>query len=92
MPPVNYTKLFFENKYFHVCFEFSGDCFPAINVLYQDNSTVAISSDQIDIIWRAVAEVKKSGYEIDAITSYPISSASKLDSTTYVNVLVVMSR
>jgi hypothetical protein len=92
MPPVNYTQIFSENKYFQSCSPpIAGlpECLPAIDVLYQDNSTVALSSDHIDIIWRAVAEIKKSGYEIDAMTSYPIT-APHLGN--YVNILVVMSR
>jgi hypothetical protein len=94
MPPVNYTKIFSENKYFQTCIEpigsYNPGCIPVVDVLYQDNSTVALRSQYIDTIWRAVAEVKKSGYEIDAMTSYPITSIGGGDN--YVNILVVMSR
>lgn len=42
-----------------------------------------------DTIWKGVAEVKKYGYKIDDITSFPISDY-KGDTT--VNILVVMCK
>ena len=88
---VNFSKLFYENEYFQVCFEIvkPGECYPVVDVLYQDGSTVALSSDYVDAIWKAVAEVKKSGYKIDCITSYPISKIG--GGGTNVNILIVMS-
>jgi hypothetical protein len=91
MPPINYTKLFSENNEFQYCFDQipqTGRCLPVVDVLYQDGSTVTLSSDYVDIIWKAVAEVKKSGFKVDAMTSYPDTERGGTD----VNILVVMSR
>ena len=41
---VNFTKLFSENKEFQRCYTIinpAGECFPTIDVLYEDQSTVA---------------------------------------------------
>lgn len=94
-PLVNFTNLFSENTDFQLCYDRETSstprqCLPVVDVLYQDESTVALKSDYIDIIWKAVAEVKKSGYKIDDITSYPISNP--VADGTNVNILVVMSR
>jgi hypothetical protein len=61
-----------------------------VDVLYEDQSTVALKSGFVDSIWKGVAEVKKYGYKIDGITSFPISDYRGGD--TKVNILVVMSK
>ena len=66
----NYTQLFSTDKEFQVCFEYSGDCFPAINVLYHDPSLLVLKSDYVDVIWSGVARAQKEGYKVDAMTSY----------------------
>lgn len=91
--PINFTKLFAENKEFETCISGLSTgpiCGPTINVLYEDQSTVAVKSGYVDAIWKGVAEVKKYGYKIDDITSYPISDFTGGDTT--VNILVVMSK
>jgi hypothetical protein len=88
----NFTKFFSENKEFQQCIESSSlgqICAPYITVLYEDQSTVALKSGYVDVIWKGVAEVKKYGYKIDDITSYPISDYK---GDTKVNILVVMSK
>jgi hypothetical protein len=69
--PINFTRFFSEDKAFQTCVEIgtSPVCAPTIDVLYEDQSTVAIKSGYIDTIWKGVAEVKKYGYKIDDITS-----------------------
>ena len=59
-----------------------------VKVLYQDQSTVALQSVYVDVIWRAVAEVKKYGYKIDDITTYLGDSGV----SPTLNILVVMSK
>ena len=54
---------------------------------YEDQSTVALKSGFVDSIWKGVAEVKKYGYKIDGITSFPISDYRGGD--TKVNILVM---
>lgn len=94
--PVNFTKIFSESKDFKRCIEgITGlppgeNCYSIVDVLYEDGSTVALKSGYIDTIWKGVAEVKKYGYKIDAITSYPISDYGSNRQT--VNILVVMSK
>jgi hypothetical protein len=73
------------------CSQFIQTCYPTIDVLYEDQSTVALKSGYVDAIWKGVAEVKKSGYKIDGITSFPISNSYSGGDTT-VNILVVMSK
>ena len=88
----NFTKFFNETKTFQNCVDLTSGpplCVPSINVYYEDPSTIALESDKVDLIWKAVAEVKKSGYKIDAITSYPLTSYGQ---TTNVHILVVMSK
>lgn len=91
--PINFTKFFSENKEVQNCYTMTGvpECFPAIDVLYEDQSTVALKSRYVDAIWKGVAEVKKYGYKIDGITSFPISNSYSGGDTT-VNILVVMSK
>jgi hypothetical protein len=57
----------------------------------QDQSIVALKSGYIDTIWKGVAEVKKYGYKIDDITSYPITSSVTRGDTT-ANIPVVISK
>jgi hypothetical protein len=90
--PINFTKLFSENKEFQQCIDSSSMgplCAPYITVLYEDQSTVALKSGYVDVIWKGVAEVKKYGYKIDGMTSFPISDYT---GDTKVNILVVMSK
>lgn len=90
----NFTNLFSENNEFQNCIAISGmspTCIPAIDVLYEDPSTIVLQSQYIDIIWKAVAEVKKDGYIIDDITSFSLSGYSPGSGQT-LNMLVVMSK
>ena len=71
--PVSFAKLFSEDKSLQSCTivdNINYGCRRAVDVLYEDQSTVAIKSEHIDSIWKAVANVKKYGYKIDGITSY----------------------
>lgn len=89
-PDTKWAKYFFDNKDYQKCSEFNPDlCTPTINILYESPTTLALSSENIDTIWKAVDEIKKDGYKIDDITSYDITA---FESTTYVNILVVMSK
>lgn len=89
----NYTKLFSENKEFQKCLDFKPDkCFPMIEILYQSPDTVALKSEYIDSIWKAVDTIKKDGYNIDDVTSYSITSGLGSSPSNYVNLLVVMSK
>ena len=49
-----------------------------------------MKSGYVDAIWKGMAEVKKYGYKIDGITSFPISDYRGGD--TKVNIPVVMSK
>jgi hypothetical protein len=64
-------------------------CVPTITVLFQSPHTLAITSDKVDIIWKAVDFAKTLGYKTDGITSYITRSGDPPGS---VNVLVSMSR
>ena len=88
----NYTKIFGENKEYQICYSElePEECFPTIDVLYQSPETITLKSDTIDVIWKAVDLIKKDGYIIDDITSYPVSSL--IDSRQNINILVVMSK
>ena len=89
----NYTKLFSENKEFQKCLDSMPDkCFPMIEILYQSPDTVALKSEYIDSIWKAVDTIKKDGYNIDDVTSYSITSGLGSAPSNYVNLLVVMSK
>ena len=89
----NYTKLFSENKDFQECLDFMPDqCFPTVEILYQSPNTVALKSEYIDAVWKAVDTIKKDGYKIDDITSYSITSGLGSSSSNIVNLLVVMSK
>ena len=92
--PLSFAKLFSEDKSLLSCTivdNINYGCRRAVDVLYEDQSTVAIKSEHIDSIWKAVADVKKYGYKIDGITSYAISEYSGGGSK-IVNILVVMSK
>lgn len=92
-PSTNYTKMFSENKEFQECLDFMPDqCFPTIELLYQSPNTVALESEYIDAVWKAVDTIKKDGYKIDDITSYSITSGLGSSSSNYVNLLIVMSK
>jgi hypothetical protein len=88
----NYTEIFGENKEYQICYSVlePEECFPTIDVLYQSPETITLKSDTIDVIWKGVDLIKKDGYKIDDITSYPVSSL--IDSRQNINILVVMSR
>jgi hypothetical protein len=89
----NYTKLFAEDKEFQTCLDFMPDqCIPTVEILYQSPDTVALKSEYIDAVWKAVDTIKKDGYKIDDITSYSITSGIGSSSSNYVNLLVVMSK
>lgn len=89
----NFTKFFNETKTFQNCLGLTSGspplCVPSISVYFEDPSTIVLESDKVDLIWKAVAEVKKSGYKIDGFTSYPITA---YEGRTNVHVLVVMSK
>lgn len=90
--PVSFAKIFSEDKSLQSCTiidKINYGCRTTIDVLYEDQSTVAIKSGYIDSIWKAVADVKKYGYKIDGITSYAISGQT---GSKTVNILVVMSK
>lgn len=90
---INYTKMFSENKGFQKCYDFMPDeCIPTVDILYQSPKTIALKSDYIDAVWKAVDEIKKDGYKIDDITSYSVTSGFGSSTSNYVNLLVVMSK
>jgi hypothetical protein len=60
------------------------------DVLFESPKTVALSSQFADLVWMAVDEVKKDGYEIDDVTTFETTwFSSNVPST---NFLVVMSK
>ena len=65
-------------------------CVQPINVLYHDPSLLVLQSDYVDVIWKGVARAQKEGYQVDAMTSYPISGPAE-NSPNHVNLLVSMS-
>ena len=67
-------------------------CVPTVNVLYEDPTTVVLTSSYIDTIWKAVSEVKKDGFKIDGMTSYTVTSGIGSSASNNVNLLVVLSR
>jgi hypothetical protein len=66
------------------------DCTPLIDVLYQDPTLLVLTSDYIDVIWKAVARAQKEGYQIDAIMTY--TGASTTTTSGSLNLLVAMSK
>jgi hypothetical protein len=81
----DFTTFFKDNKDFRHCFEIDPSrCVDTIDVLYQDNSTIALKSNYIDVIWKAVSIVKKDGYKLDGFSTYAADSD--------INTLVVMSK
>jgi hypothetical protein len=84
----NFTQLFSTDEEFQACYE--GECFQVIDVLYHDPTLLVLQSDYVDVIWKGVARAQKEGYQIDAITSYAISSLTGRGSN--VNLLVAMSK
>ena len=88
--PINFTTFFLENKDFEQCYGLGTTCVNAIDVLFESPKTVALSSQFTDLVWMAVDEVKKDGYEIDDVTTFEtIGFSSNVPST---NFLVVMSK
>ncbi|MDQ3838023.1 MAG: hypothetical protein M3297_02010 [Thermoproteota archaeon] len=90
----NFTQLFSTNKEFQVCLDdiSQSDCFPVIDVLYQDPTLLVLSSDYVDTIWKkGVAQAKREGYQIDAMTSFAVSRILP-SGTRDVNLLVAMSK
>jgi hypothetical protein len=83
----DFTKYFAETTdtdFRHCNNENPNSCFHIIDVLYQDNSTIALKSSYIDSIWKAVSAVKKDGYKIDGFTTFAESQE--------INTVVVMSK
>ena len=93
-PTTNFTKMFSENKEFQTCFEdfMPGICSPNVDVLYESPHTIALKSQYIDAVWKAVDAIKKDGYKVDDITSYSITTPIGGSNDNYVNLLVVMSK
>lgn len=97
---MNLTNYFKENKGYQECLppiHITGltsqgipPCIPTIIVLFQSPNTLALSSDKVDIIWKAVDFAKTLGYHTDGITSYVTRSSSDVPGS--VNILVSMSR
>jgi hypothetical protein len=90
-PITNFTQLFSSDKQYQNCDLGPNSCFPLVDVLYQDPSTIALKSSYIDTIWKAVSTIKKDGYKIDGITSYAVNEVGS-DSGKTINLLVVMSK
>lgn len=90
----DFATFFTGNKDFQHCSSINpSQCADTINVLYQDNSTIALQSTYVDSIWKAVSVVKKDGYKIDGITSYTTGGGGVgIDNIMDVNILVAMSR
>ena len=91
----NFTQLFSTDKEFQICPEDIvmvnlTECTPLIDVLYQDPTLLVITSDYIDVIWKAVARAQKEGYQIDAITTY--TGAGTTTTSSSLNLLVAMSK
>jgi hypothetical protein len=84
----NFTQLFSTGEEFQACYE--GECFQVIDVIYHDPTLLVLQSDYVDVIWKGVAQAQKEGYQIDAMTSYAISSLAGRGSN--VNLLVAMSK
>jgi hypothetical protein len=85
----DFIKYFTDNRDFQSYVNRS-NYVDTINVLYQDNSTIALKSHYMDSIWKAVSIVKKDGYKIDGITSFTETNLSTNNNTA--NLLVVMSK
>jgi len=90
-PSTNFTKLFSSDPQFQNCDLGPNSCFPIVDVLYQDPSTIALKSSYIDAIWKAVSAVKKDGYKIDDVTSYAVNELGSSSGKT-INILIVMSK
>lgn len=91
----NFTQLFSADKEFQLCPENIpglNTCIPIVDVHYQDPTLLVLSSDYIDVIWKAVARAQKEGYQIDAMTSYAIGRPSSAGGGSDVNLLVAMSK
>ena len=91
----NFTQLFSTDKEFQICPEDIvmvnlTECTPLIDVLYQDPTLLVLTSDYIDVIWKAVARAQKEGYQIDAITTY--TGAGTTTTSNSLNLLVAMSK
>ena len=91
----NFTQLFSTDKEFQICPEDIvmvnlTECTPLIDVLYQDPTLLVLTSDYIDVIWKAVARAQKEGYQIDAITTY--TGAGTTTTSSSLNLLVAMSK
>lgn len=91
----DFTTFFKDNKdfqfYAYATYPPTG-CHDAIDMLYQDNSTIALKSQNMDMIWKAVLIVKKDGYKIDGISTYVTPEAVGTDIFNTVNILVAMSK
>lgn len=88
----NFTQLFSTSEEFQRCLELTSmepPCIPTIDVLYEDPTLLVLTSSYVDAIWKGVALAQKEGYQIDTMTSYPISS---LGTGSTVNLLVAMSK
>ena len=91
----NFTQLFSTDKEFQICPEDIvmvnlTECTPLIDVLYHDPTLLVLTSDYIDVIWKAVARAQKEGYQIDAITTY--TGAGTTTTSSSLNLLVAMSK
>ena len=84
-----FTKFFSEDKDFQHCLENTNSCAPTVNVLYESASTVVLKSHSMNPLWKAVDKVKKSGYDINAVTYIPTTNETK--SYNSFDLIVVMS-
>ncbi|WP_458719734.1 hypothetical protein [Candidatus Nitrosocosmicus sp. R] len=65
-------------------------CLSNIEVLYESPNAVVLNSDYVDVIWRAVDDVKKDGFKLDDFATYSISSYS--GDSNRVNIMVLLSK
>jgi hypothetical protein len=84
----DFKKFFTGNKDFQYCIKLTL-CSDKIDVLYQDNSTIALESSY-DMIWKAVSAVKKDGYKIDGFSTF--AETDILGKDQKMKTLVVMSK
>lgn len=68
-------------------------CISVIRVVYESSDLVVLESDQNDLIWHAVGEVKKQGYKIDDFEKYfDVSSGFDYSSSPVLYTMVVLSK
>jgi hypothetical protein len=85
-----FTKFFAESKGYQHCLENTSSCAPTVNVLYESPTTLILKSHSMNPLWKAVDKVKKSGYDIDAVTYLPNANTSNPNAP--FDILVIMSQ